>query len=100
MKVIIQLLIVFIIYAFANVAYFAFLNSGIDFGIVYTTWNEITGTVLTVLCVAFLYISLFMVYKLDMEQLKKNITLVVIALGYSGILYYIINSQIFMLKGI
>jgi len=100
MKVIIKLLIVFVIYAIVNAAYFAFLNSGIDFGIVYTTWNEITGTVLTVVCVAFLYVSLFMVYKLDMEPLKKNVALVIIAIGYSGILYYIIDSQVFMLKGI
>lgn len=93
-----KLLVIFTIYVIVNFAYYAMISSGIDFGIEYTTWNEITETVLTVLCVTFLYISLFSVYKIDLEPLKKNIILVAIAIGYSGILYYIINSQIFMLK--
>lgn len=94
-----KLIVIFMIYIVVNFAYFAFLNSGIDFGIVYTTWNEITRTVLTVLSVTFLYISLFSVYKLDITSLKKNIILITIAIAYSGILYYIVNAQIFMLKG-
>ena len=93
-----RLVIIFVTYVIVNFAYYSFLNSGIDFGIVYTTWNEITETVLTVLCVTFLYISLFTVYKLDFKSLKKNIIMVSFAIGYSGILYYIVNAQIFMLK--
>ncbi len=100
MKVIVKLLIVFAIYTIFNIAYFAFLNSGINFGIVYTTWNEITKTVLTVLCITFLYVSLFMVYRLDLESIKKNISLIFLAVIYSGILFYILDSQIFLLKGI
>jgi hypothetical protein len=94
-----KLPIIFIIYILVNFAYFALLNSGIDFGIVYTTWNEITMTVLTVLSVTFLYISLFSVYKIDLDSLKKNLILIAITIVYSGILYYIVYAQIFMLKG-
>lgn len=95
-----KLIMIFVIYILVNFSYFVLLSSGVDFGIVYTTWNEITETVLTVLCVTFLYFSLLTVYKFELEPLKKNIILVAIAIAYSGILYYIVNAQLFMLKGI
>lgn len=94
-----KLILIFVGYIIVNFIYYAFLNSSIDFGIVYTTWNETTKTVLTVLSITFLYISLFTVYKFDLEQIKKYITLIAITIAYSGILYYIVESQIFMLKG-
>lgn len=94
-----KLILIFVGYVIVNVAYYAMLNGGIDFGIVYTTWNETTKTVLTILSMTFLYMSLFTVYKLDLDLIKKYIILISITIAYSGILYYIIEAQIFMLKG-
>lgn len=93
-----KLILIFAGYVIANLAYFTLLNSSIDFGIAYTTWNEHSKTILTVLSITFLYLSLFTVSKLDFEKMKMYIILIAITIAYSGILYYIVDAQIFMLK--
>ncbi len=100
MKTIVKLIGLFVMYIVIYIGYFAFLNSGVDFGIDYLVWNEITQIFLLVVCVTFLYISLIMVRKTEIEPLKRNISLILIAAVYSGFLFFIVNAQLFMMKGV
>lgn len=100
MKTIFKLIGIFGLYIAVYIGYFAFLNSSIDFGIDYLVWNEITQIFLLVVCVTFLYISLIMVRKTNIEPFKRNISLVLIAAIYSGFLFLVVNAQLFMMKGV
>ena len=98
MKIIGELVRAFLVYVIINILYLALINTNIVSEIDYLTWNQISKIFRVLINILFIFFSLIIIRNSKETIMTMNITRVIIAGIYLGSLYFVVISQLFMMK--
>ena len=98
MKIVGELVKVFLVYVIINILYLTLLNTNIASEIDYLMWNQISKIFRVLINILFIFFSLIIIRNSKETIMTMNLTRLITATLYLSTLYFIVISQLFMMK--